>query len=683
MSHESILINYSDQDISDNYFINLEQVGFEEGVTLAEMAELVDEIFELNPCVDTEIKEEPEEPEEPVEVDPPTIIDLIEFDSLIQEAFALEICGMDSEGNFIAEIRVIPSVPGGPYELKLDNGKVLSTVVTEENISNHITVESAHELVLFYPVVGEGIFEWGASSTSQPEIIRTGNTLSWDGFVTGSLEVRYPTRYDLVEVMVYGTPDYELGECKAICFYHGLVAELDIQLPEDIGDDADRGSYCDPTGSTIKPPPGGTAKPQWVTTRTDYKCVCSGTHDHYEYSNEADQWDKQISALLDQADAVHTQALAADNPDVKKALLASEAALRANAQAVASAHSKALRQYQFPGVMKDVFGEYIDCGEVDHDINDPEFYEQTCCVPPPFPLPTCVTYYRKNMGGHRMDPENVERYQNTYGKENVNFVAVGPKDGDCGYTKYQQVKHSIDCCEDVLPLEWDPEYSPNVAPALYHFLGGKGPFIIHVTGEGFSLDRDITVKKIEITSHWFRVYLLDGHCGPGTLKVTDVCDQELPLGIRSPDGYWKAAGNTRDQDSDRCGWVTLGQGLSCYGPWDVCYIVETIPEHGDCYTYYSRGLGYGVNYYYPEVHEDGEWRLTKTSCTGHRSCFQGSTCTGSIGSNPGPCIKTDSISGLSWTFITHQNCWWGTFVRENDTVYYAQWYVWTREQWSC
>jgi len=617
MSHESILINYSDQDISDDYFINLEQVGFEEGVTLAEMAELVDEIFELNPCVDTGIKEEPEEPEEPVEVDSPTIIDLIEFDSLIQEAFALEICGMNSEGNFIAEIRVIPSVPGGPYELKLDNGKVLSTVVTEENISNHITVESAHELVLFYPVVGEGIFEWGASSTSQPEIIRTGNTLSWDGFVTGSLEVRYPTRYDLVEVMVYGTPDYELGECKAICFYHGLVAELDIQLPEDIGDDADRGSYCDPTGSTIKPPPGGPTKPQWVTTRADYKCVCSGEHDHYKYSNEP------------------------------------------------TADDIAAGKHQFPGVVKDVFGDYINCGEVDHDINDPEFYEQTCCVPPPFVLPTCVTYYRENRGGHKMDPEEVERYQNIYGKENVNFVAVAPEDGDCGYTKYQQVKHSIDCCEDVLPLEWDPEYSPIVAPALYHFFGGLGPFNIHVTGEGFSLHPTILTKRSEITDHWFRVYLLDDHCGAGKIKVTDQCVQELPKGIRSPDGVWLDDGYLPAASFEyKCAWGEISLGYCCSGPWAICYVTDDIPDTGDCYGYYSRGLSYASQYLSTWEQDAGDYKVIRIGCSTHRTCY--GSCIGSNGSSGGDCYRTDPVSGVSYLILTQDWCPWGNY--DNPTA---------------
>lgn len=607
--------------VGDEYYVRLEQVGLEEATaTVDELADFVDELVGVDPCLPQDDVGDPEpttttppEQQEPGSEEPlPRPL----AEVLVSTNF-LPICSTDDGNNFFTQLRVIRSHMNEPYTLRLPGGKELQRRVIDVPVAGSVALEGAAGVRLDWPVVGSGSFSWNGSVLTSagrgagPAIRRDGNALLWDTPATGVLQYSFASRCELIDVVVFADDDGNLADCRAICFFHGLVDVEDIKKPDLGEDDAERVDnlrqvYCVEGHGRPGDPPE--VKPPWVTGRIQWRCVCSNEHSHYTYSNEPTQ------------------------KDIEKG------------------------EHRFPGIYKDSFGGYVKCGDENESeyLYDPEFYFDKCCKYPSIVLPRCKNVYRKNSAKSDIDPEIKKQYLDAYGENGVNFIAVSPPDGDCGYTRFWQDIDAKNCCEDVEPLEWDPDYSPHVVPALFHVMRGKAPYHIKIRGENFSLAKDMLVRDIDDTDGWFRVYLMEADwCGTATITVTDECGQQLEKTVRTPEGDWAlddVALQSRVEGGTgaACGWELVS---SCAGPWTYCYLTEP-GANGDCYQYYGGGLSRASEFMDGIENENGEYKVVDTGCQGWRNCTSMVTWSGSS------CTLTDPVSGLPFTAGIPGHCYW-------------------------
>jgi len=630
MNNQSLTINFnidtsSGSSVSSTRFVRLEQILPEPDIaTLGEVAELLESLYDIDPCTDIVTQ-----PEEGVEViNPPFSFET--FEQVIANQFKLPVCSTDTAGNWDTQVKVIISNIGDSYRLNLSNGMVTRTVVTEEVIRLNIDIDKESGTLLQYPILGrsEDVFQWNGSVINEdgtgvvpPEIVQLGNSLNWDGEFTGSLTVEYMTRYDLVDVLVYGEVDYSLGKCTATCFYDGLVDSLELEQPEvDEDEESDVSSFCLPEEAPLEQGSGsvdfvkGEPKPWWIIKRMNWKCQCSGEYSHYTYSNEPTQEDE-------------------DGND-----------------------------YRFPAKIEDEFGGYIDCGEINETLHSEEFYIETCCESPPdtnfkedpvYGLPRCVTLYRKNGGGKPFERE--EEYKDRYGSQ-LRLIGVTPEDGDCGVIKTTQVIDFYNCCDGVSVIEWDSDSSPEVLPSnsgvTVYINGGIAPYTWTISSNNVFFSN--TLKKIKTTYPFVNIYANSDFCGAASIKVTDGCSTVNEV-LRSDLGSWYYLNNECELAGDFAGnaeglfsatrihgkykqienvvrnvWsrvVVCETGEMPFSPIDVCYETEdndscvilktslleedrpTGWEQSTCMTWNMGAVMYGyVNYPYSySFLYDGGW----------------------------------------------------------------------------
>ena len=349
--------------------------------------------------------------------------------------------------------------------------------------------------------------------------------VAWGQPVSGSLAVSYQTRYDLVDVTVFGLGAGEPGECRAICFYHGLIDEIDLEAPEIDADGLEiyRGRFCGYADLVA-----GDPSSDQVTCYEDisyvYRCQCSGeeAYQHTEYMVEVPcPPDIRCQAGLDEC-------------------------------------------WSFMG-HRTVLGDYVDCGETSGGLDDPAYRTQVCCDQASG-LPKCKTFYRKNTGGVPLDPAVEAEYRNRYG-DSLKIVAVSPDDGDCGVTKTTVEVHPKNCCDEVEPMTWDSETSAEVvAPGtrvMIGVTGGSPPYHWSVRGQGFTIDGH-TMRDGYTDTPYAWLYASSIACGFCSVEVTDGCSV-VNDGVRSTIGEWVQIGwpNTTYDclvSGDNSDFTTFGDG---------------------------------------------------------------------------------------------------------------------------
>lgn len=476
-------------------WIRLEQEQDEDVASPGEVAAVVDEIYQLDPC---EEEAAPDSAPEPRQMRGPLTEE--EAEEIIKRQFQPGLCGQLTDGSWLALLRVYRSDPGVDYRLQIQGGSAGEAAEVSEQVDLWQQVDGQSELTLEKPVLGSFSASWnGAVVTSGgvaagPPITRNGSTISWGVAVTGSLRLRYQSVYDLVEVTVPPTDEGD-GQAVAIAFYHGLVDELALQQPEvDEADAIYREKFC---GSGQL---GGQEKRDTIDcyeVRTLlYRCQCSG----------------EVAWTAEEEVSVPCPS------DLSKC-------------------PEGLDECRACVGYRDVTADYVDCGETTGDIADPEFYKEKCCHYPTYELPRCSTYYRQNQGGIELSAEARAPYLAAH--DLVEFVAVSPADGDCGHTKYVQSLVPKNCCDGVPELSWDYEATPDVLPRGSQITvfaeGGIPPYTFQVFSSQLVFPSG--GKSLVTGSRSAVVLAGPDFCGSAVVRVRDACSS-ADLIIRSDQGEW-------------------------------------------------------------------------------------------------------------------------------------------------
>lgn len=506
MSQSALTITYHPTPgagaIADPFWLRLEQEGVTDDVATArDAAALVDTVFELEPC---ETEAEPEEQtgaQTAADLEGPTLEDL---EAAAREVLDLAVCDIAPDGSAQVQIRVIRARLDYPYTLRVTGGEVLSTSTIEAEHQYAATVADADQVQVDYPILGNLAVSWQGSTTGgePPEIRQTGTTLHWDRGLSGVLQATYRTRYDLVTIKVYGDPDSpgEQGEATIRCFCHGLVEELEPELPEPAEDDRD---LCPDATWEYEQEDEVTC---FRTVVTHLRCRCSRDEfDRYEVDEEV--------ACPDGAP-------------------------------VRCPNNETRCRHRLATINRDQFvecpgEEYVPGTGDTYPLSDRGYYLQTCCreLPIDEELPVCPVMTLNWGGGARTDKDQ-SYYQSLYGPA-TRLVGVSPQE-ECGEWTIEWEVRPNDCCDEIEPMQWNRAISATViAPtstAEVGVTGGRAPYAWRISGEGFFFAG--RAKKTMVTDTARITVETVNACGRGVITVTDGCSSAVGV-IRSTGGSWE------------------------------------------------------------------------------------------------------------------------------------------------
>lgn len=528
----SLSLNLSNQAAAgDQFWITLEQEKPDDLATVAEAAEVIDKLFELDPCVPVE-EEEADAPEQSLE----------EILAAAQEALdnvlldQHETLCPDENGCFPATVRVYRSHQARPYTLLVQGGEKVSTIVGNvKAVAKTVAVKDASSVSIDLPADQEVAVSWQGpcySSASgrleqSPEIVVQGGKISWGIAVSAVLSVRYSMPYDLVTIQT--TEE----DCSVTGLYHLSVDEIDLEPPPA---DDEAMELCSGGGSHFEDPDDEPGTGCYREINHKVLCVCTNQDSGDSYTERLD-------------------AACGDSP----------------AGSV---------------VVVDEAVSYKGCGDRDK-VNDPEFFKTTCCrnAAPNF-LPDCEKRYGVYSGMASPDTGQIASLRATYG-DRLNVVMVGPEKGPCGTHVYAQKVRPLNCCEDAPKLSWDSENSAEtLAPggsAVVYIMGGTGSNgegskcemagarDWQVSGADVWFDAAHTQRKITTTQNCVRIYAGSEACGMTFVYVTDGCTSTSG-GLRATEGRWVLIGAAAETDPAL---------FTCY---DGSNISKCCPDTGECYN---------------------------------------------------------------------------------------------------
>jgi|GEM_PF-3971767 len=492
----------ADDATTEDVWISLEQKddsSDDAAVTVTEAANVVDAVYDLDPCDDEyTLVEETEETEQPGDD---------EIEAAIQSTFDLDLCDKDLlHSTVTTTVYVYQSDPTTPYRLQIEGGTIKSQVRITDNITEQKAVEKTTTLAIGKPVITCTASWMVCSVTPAPKIQRTGNTLFWSTKCSGTIIINMLTNGDQLTIsspmkgtVADGSTTFSCAEVTLYAFQAGAsdmltwtpATDSDMQELAELQE-----KYCSEPSiiGTIKD--DDTAGNILTIYIKEYKCQCSGNQAYTVQESAVDLYSREYDAA------------------------------------------------GYTGfVYKYVFAGYVDCGEETGDINDPEFYKEKCCEYPPhwMTLPNCSSYMVKNAGGASLSEETKQSYRDSWAGA-VRFVAVSPADGDCGTTTYNQELHAKDCCDEVeTDLAWVEDSLPEVLPhggsVLLFAEGGLNweEYTWKTSAKGTYFANG---KKTISAGGCVRLYAEDSFCGMDYVYVTDGCTS-LSASIRSDEGYWK------------------------------------------------------------------------------------------------------------------------------------------------
>lgn len=531
----------------DPYWVRIQQEDLaDQTATVADAAALLDALYRIEPCADGQST-------------PELVSDLAEA---VAETEILAYCGQEPDGSVEVELDVIRSHLAEPYRLRLQGGEVVKTVEVAERVT--VRMEIGATVTLDYPVVS------GFACDPEP-LARAGNTLSFAADHVGrGLTATYLSRWDRVTVKVLGV-NGKAGSCRALAFHHGLVADVELQVPD--ADEVDR-LLCPATRWEIDWGNQEVICYQDVTVIR--QCNCSETEvDRYTYQ----------------------QVVPCPNPEMR--------CPGAESRCMHLVGSKAVTEWV------ECQGDNAIPGRpgATYAVSSPEYYRRMCCQDPPGSLPQCEVKHATYQGELDIQPGR-QYWRDLYG-DHARFVPVPPPGGICGEWTIEQRVLSNNCCDGVEPLVWDvsisPEViSPNSAVIVGVIGGGRYPYRWSVAGHGFQWHNGET--EVETAKPYARLSALPLACGTARITVTDDCSVVV-VDIRCTAGKWAVVAASFYPDSLADPPADMLYPCAAYGPpytpaeppvtsilqgrWYVGRD-EDVPPAISTWTYYRESHIYGL-----------------------------------------------------------------------------------------
>lgn len=177
-------------------------------------------------------------------------------------------------------------------------------------------------------------------------------------------------------------------------------------------------------------------------------------------------------------------------------------------------------------------GPELGCLEYSQTLADPAYYEEKCCVPPPFGLPDCKRYaVPKPLNG--MDPLDVAKYSAGHNGP-VEFIGIGPGPEGCGRLIYSQKVKPKACCDEIVPMSPHPDNPTSISlgqTIVLRVLDGVPNLYWEWKASGGLLF--VNGQSTIITGNAASVYApLEGVCGNASIQIEDGCDRlHIPLDV--------------------------------------------------------------------------------------------------------------------------------------------------------
>lgn len=492
MSENSLSVSFS-VDGKAPYWVRMDQEEYKPYQANAEdVAELLDSLFDSDPCNEDKESEQGEsiddttnEPKEPP-VGPEGL------DALAAEIFGFPWCSGDLDGSYVADVNVYVSHVELPYTLHVNNGEVVETVVKEEMVTGRVKV-NGKSVNLEYPVNGHVI-------CSVPVKKVEGSTLFFSEELNDvMIKVTYPAKWFVAKVRVFGDRvTLQPKECLAICFYQKLVAELEIEPPEEVDEPTPDEKIRLCLGQGGSGSSGVVSEEDKVTCyRTVIsiqKCQCDTSKDHGQ-----DEIEQDVPCPQDY------YCTYLDHGECRKNL------------------------------GTEVVYTYVDCG-LDENVSTKEFYKKACCKEKPddITLPRCDTLVESNHGGRGLSEEKKAYYRSIYGDDTKFIPMRMTNTSGCGEITTHQRNYPKDCCGSVPAMSLTgPEEVDVGSVYTYYVTGGAAPY----TWDG---SKGIVLIGTGVTedggSATFRI--TDCICEDGVISVTDNCGTQVSLSIHTDNAYW-------------------------------------------------------------------------------------------------------------------------------------------------
>lgn len=480
MPGANLAINYSKPEttaFTGSRWLRIEQVRQDESVSLSQAADVIDALFDIKPCQDglgnggetSQLDEEGRPKNKPDEE---------QAMATMRDRLDLSVCEPKDYWETRVEVYKSHRVPAH-VSLVSETAVIGDSELIIEHKTELVHV-SGRSVDLTWPY-HSGLRVSGAQVAGI-----NGSTVFFDTDVDGYLSVQYATAYERVLVRVPlehtdAAPVEDLAESAVIAFWAGMAASCELQKPpdEDV-EDSELARIC--SGHETSYTLGG-PKECWQTLEHYQMCNCS--------KKRINVWSEVVPAQCPEGIAPGTHYIG----------------------------------------MRGQFEGYVYCEGEEDDVNDPEFYKEKCCVPPPRPLPRCRKTYSLWRGGAEIEG-GPQRWLDIYGP-GTRLIPVAPKAGICGELVTEWEVHAKNCCDDVEPLKPHPDNPELISAGAYRDLSvleGRLPITYRASAGYYFSDGS---AEHTVYSRSIRVYCAPDACDFGVVQADDNCTTvSMPL-VRS------------------------------------------------------------------------------------------------------------------------------------------------------
>jgi len=461
------------------YWLRMEQQEDDDIATVSDVQEVVDAAYNIDPCVDEEVKtaEEIEATQELV-----SGRSISEFLASVASKVDIAECKRRSSGDYTAILKIMRSHYDEEYEFRVTVGVVSGIIKVVEKVTLTINVDEQSSLTLDYPVPqkyvdGElvpkdwpGTAKWmGSVFTKEdgpippPHISGHINKLYWGRDCTGTIVAKYQTFYDLATIEVPGIPGANgatVGTSRnsmARAFYRYQVYEQEITMVVE-DPTANKATLAEVCGWAELDGTGGTPG---------------------DLSGESEEDDSENDA---------------DTPPIE-----------------------------------DDGSPRLGCLEHNSNLANPKFYLEKCCTPPQTGLSDCASYATAKPTKPFSDSLKAQISADNSNKK-INFVAIGPGKDGCGRIITNQNIVARRCCDEVDPIEIDQEHTDAEIglgdTASIVATGGVPPYDWQVNG-GYTFPNGST-RQTTYSYPPTNIIQASGDyvCGDASVSLRDICSSK-------------------------------------------------------------------------------------------------------------------------------------------------------------